>query len=277
MNDMQNKLLEMLKWFDNFCRQNELMYYAIGGTLLGAMRHKGFIPWDDDIDIGMPRNDYERLSVLALKQQSEFKYIFETVNSPDENYCYTYTKLYDTTTTLIENVKSKLVRGIYLDVFPIDGLGNGSNPDMIHFKKIIFMKNLFVTRVTGLREGRSAIKNAAVRISRLLPDSFPDTKELRIKIDQMCKKYNLEHSQWAGNLLGIRGKREIVPVSYFGEPKECRFEDIMIFCVEEADSYLTSVYGDWRKLPPIEKQESHHDYIYCDLSKSYLEWKEDEE
>ncbi|WP_288887379.1 phosphorylcholine transferase LicD [uncultured Eubacterium sp.] len=268
MSELQKKLLDMLKWFDKICEENNISYYAIGGTMLGAARHNGFIPWDDDLDVGLPREEYEKLSDIMTNNQEE-RYILETVNSEDKEYCYTFSKIYDTETILIENVKSKFVRGIYIDVFPIDGLGSAVEPDYSWYNKINRRKQFFLARITGIRKGRSLIKNAAVIFARLIPEILIDNRELRINIDRMCQKYEYKKSTWVANLLGNWGKKEIVPITYFGEPKKYRFEDIEISGVEKPDEYLTHVYGDWRKLPSIDKQVSHHDYVYINLRKSY--------
>ena len=90
---IQKKLIVMLAWFDTFCRENKLKYYAVGGTLLGAVRHHGFIPWDDDVDLAMPRKDYERLSRLMGTNEHNH-YILETAYSDDRSFCFPYMKLY---------------------------------------------------------------------------------------------------------------------------------------------------------------------------------------
>ncbi len=111
--ELQECLLEMLHWFHDFCISHNLRYYALGGTMLGAARHKGFIPWDDDLDVGMPRDDYEKLFTL-MKYHPGDRYMLETPysNAPEYNYCFF--KLYDTKTTLVENLKYKIKRGVYM-------------------------------------------------------------------------------------------------------------------------------------------------------------------
>ena len=122
MTELQNRLLIMLKWFHEFCVEHNLRYFALGGTLLGAIRHKGFIPWDDDIDVGMPRADYNKL--MELSDQIQSPYVLETPQSPAKDFIYAYCKLFNTDTTLIEKRKKNMKRVIYIDIFPLDGLGN---------------------------------------------------------------------------------------------------------------------------------------------------------
>ena len=261
----------MLAWFDMFCRENDLTYYALGGTLLGAARHQGFIPWDDDIDVGMPREDYIKLEKL-MKNKKYGDYILETQNSSNEDFCYPYTKLYDTSTTLIENCRKSMVRGIYLDIFPLDGLG----PDKVEankwFEKIMLENLFFVSRITSLRKGRKIKKNIAVLLSRMIPFFIVNNVKLRKDIDKKCQRYSLKESAYGGNLLENWGEREITPVEIISEPVEYQFENIKIYGFKDYDAYLTRLYGDWRKLPPKEKQVTHHDFVMCDLHKSYLEY-----
>ncbi len=269
MTEVQSKLLDMLVWFDRFCRENGLRYYALGGTLLGAVRHEGFIPWDDDVDVGMPRTDYEKLAGL-LGGEIHDGYVLETVQSEDPKFCYPFTKLYDTPTTLAEHVSTGLKRGLFLDIFPLDGIGNGEEPDFGWFRKIKHRNQFYIARITAVRKGRSALKNMAVVLSKAIPGKVLDNRALRIRIDGMCRKYDFESCRWAGSLLGNWWEKELMAREIFGEPKEYRFEGHTILGIEHAEDYLTAIYGDWRQLPPEEKRFTHHDFIECDLHRSYL-------
>ena len=115
---LHNKLFRLLGIFHRFCESNNLNYYAIGGTALGMKRHKGFIPWDDDVDIGMPRADYDKFVFLAnrLPADTEIKFYANTSDYPHHAL-----KLIDKTTTLIENDYQNIIGGLYLDIFPLDG------------------------------------------------------------------------------------------------------------------------------------------------------------
>lgn len=265
---LQEKLLELLKWYDQFCRKNNLRYYAIGGTILGAMRHKGFIPWDDDIDVGMPRSDYEKLKQLAKTECGKFR--FETYDTEADDYCYAFTKLYDTTTTLVERKRVNVVRGVYIDVFPIDGIGNSKEEGYRNYQLFKKTCQLFETSVSGIREGRSLIKNAAVFACKLIPRIILNPRSLRIKLNEICMQHDFDQCKYGGNLFGAYWEREILDLSLLGTPKDYKFEDMMIAGPENADGYLTHIYHDWRKLPPKEKQVTHHDFIHLDLEKPYM-------
>lgn len=267
--DLQRNLIKMMSWLDGFCRDNHLDYYALGGTMLGAARHEGFIPWDDDIDIGMPRKDYQRLEELLINNKG--RYQLETCNTQNEDYCYPYAKLYDTETTLIENYKPPLVRGTFIDIFPLDGLGSNLDKGVCWFKKVSMGYKFFLTRVAAIRKNRAIHKNAAIIVSRAIPHFILSNRSIRRCLDYAASKYDYDSSTYIGNFFGNWGEREIVPKSVIGKPKEYKFEDITILGVEDYNSYLSCLYGDWRKLPPKDKQITHHDYLFLDLDVSYFD------
>lgn len=259
-----------MRWFHSFCEENGLRYYALGGTMLGAARHQGFIPWDDDIDVGMPREDYEKLAAL-LQGRSGEQYFLETPDTKAKDYFYPFSKLYDTTTTLVENTKYKIRRGICIDIFPLDGIGNDEEESRRNYPKIKKQYNFLLTRVTGVRKGRKWYKNCAVLFFRLIPGFMLNNKKILKKLVDSCRAYPFDEYKWCGNLCGAWGFKEVMPKAIMGTPTLYQFEDIKIYGAEDFDGYLTSLYGNWRQLPPKEKQVTHHDFIECDLHKSYLE------
>lgn len=269
MNELQEKLLLMFKWFHNFCLENNLVYYALGGTALGAVRHKGFIPWDDDMDIGMPRPDYEKMINIIKRENSIEQYIIEYPLEYKDSM-YPICKVYDTSTTLIENVKNEPKRGIFIDIFPLDGIGNSREESKNNYRKINFWIDLLNTKRCALRKGRNLLKNASIIVSNLLPDAIFGKEKLIKKINNMALKFEYDNNSYIVNLFGAWKEKEIVEKKYLGTPTLCEFEDAKIYIPEEADRYLSSLYGNYMELPPIEKRVSHHDYIKLDLEKSYL-------
>ena len=270
MTELQQKLLNILKWFDSFCKKNGLRYYLIGGTMLGALRHGGFIPWDDDIDVGMPREDYERMAEILSKNPDE-KYVFETPDSCAKDFCYPFSKIYDVSTTLIENTKHKIKRGIYIDVFPLDGIGYSLEESKRNYTKIKRLYQLLSTRTVVLKKGRGFVKNLAVVIMSALPSCILNPKKIIKKLNNYCSKRSFNESNFVGNLVGNWWEKEIMPKEFFGEPTAVNFQGIEVLGVQNPDKYLTALYGDWRKLPPKEKQVSHHNFILINLNKSYFD------
>ncbi len=267
---LKEKLVAMFKWFHTFCEENGLTYYMLGGTMLGAVRHGGFIPWDDDIDIGMPREDYNKLALLLKEDMTQTKYVLETPDSSEKDFYYPFSKIYDTDTTLIENTKTKIKRGIYLDIFPLDGIGNSAEEGKKNFEKIQRMNQLLLLKVAGFRKGRSAFKNLGVALFRIVPVS---PKYILRKLVSLCGERSFYECSYVGNLVGAWGTRELMPREVMGHPTLYTFEDMQAYGAENADAYLTSLYGNWRQLPPVEKRVTHHDFVMIDLEKSYLERK----
>ena len=270
MTELQNKLLDSLKWLDDFCAVHQLRYFAVGGTMLGAVRHRGFIPWDDDLDVGMPRPDYEKFCRVSPREGSGNRFVVETVFDGRPDYLYPHAKVYDTSTTLIEHKRCEIRRGLFIDVFPIDGVGQTEDEAWRFFQPIARRLDFLATRVCGLRKGRSFLKNAAVAAAGLIPSGLYDNTKKMQEIDLDCRKYKYEESRYAANFYGIKRRREIMLRAYFGEPKPYEFEGMTIMGVEKPDEYLTQLFGDWRRLPPKDQQVTHHDFVRCDLNKSYL-------
>lgn len=269
MTELQSMLLDMFRYFHSFCEEKHLTYYALGGTTLGAVRHQGFIPWDDDIDVGMPRKDYERF--ISMKE--EFRSSRYLLEAPDQKNKagYLYCKIYDTATLLIENQHYQEAKGIYLDVFPLDGIGQSRAEGEKNFKKLSGMMNLFYLRACAIAPHRSLVKNAAIAVSRCIPLALLDHRKLAVRIDRGCASRDFDSCAFGGCLMGNWGKREIMEREWFGTPTLLPFEDTVMYCPENTDAYLTQQYGDYRKLPPKEKQVTHHDYVAMDLHRSYLE------
>jgi len=263
-------LLDMLRWFHTLCVDNNLRYYALGGTMLGAVRHGGFIPWDDDVDVGMPRSDYERLESI-VKQVKQDRYILETPRSTAKDFNYCFTKLYDANTTLVENTRYRIKRGLYIDIFPLDGMGNNLSESKKHFAKINRRFSFFLARTTGIRKGRSPLKNAAVILSQAIPDFCLNDKKLLASVERVSREKDFDQCVYGGNPYGAWRYKEIMPTAVMGIPTLYKFEDMKIYGAERPDEYLTNLYGDWRKLPPMDKRVSHHDYLEMDLHRSYLE------
>ena len=270
LNELQQKLLNMLSWFHDFCEKNNLKYYILYGTLLGAIRHKGFIPWDDDIDVGMPRDDYEKFLKITFNRTFQ-NYLVESYHNKNKDFYYTFAKIYDTNTTLIEYAKKNITRGVYIDVFPLDGLSSELKTAKRHLKRLVLRKNFFYTRVTGLNKKRAFYKNAAIVISNIIPNRCFNNLKLIKKIDLMSQRYQFETSSFVGSLHSGEGMKEILPKDYFGIAKEYSFEGLKVFGPEKYDEYLKHFYNNYMQLPPKEKRVSNHEYVFCDLNKSYLE------
>ena len=276
MNDLQKKQLELLKAFISVCEKHHLKYFMVGGSALGAVRHKGFIPWDDDIDVGMPREDYDKYITL----QSEYEgtpYFIQTWKS-DPHYIYNYGKLRDSSTTFIENMYTnhRINHGVWIDIFPIDGFSKTIKPREKFKKKIFYIwLNVYFAYLPALMKHirkRTFFKDLFFNIVAGLFYIF-DIAHYRNKyIDRYAKKISLKECKMAGNLFGFNMKREAMPIELFQEYVKLPFEDIEVNVLKDYDTYLRNLYGDYMKLPPVEKQVGHHYNTGLSLTEGYEEY-----
>lgn len=258
-------LADMLRWFHNYCEKHGLRYYMVAGTMLGAARHQGIIPWDDDIDVAMPRPDYEKLIELLRKPQDS--YVVESPKYHAGRILLATAKLYHTGTTLVEKNKCPIKKGIYIDIFPLDGVGNSLEEGLQSLKKVIFLDNLRAAKVCSVRKGRSLMKNAVAFFGGLLPLRM---EKLVRKIDDVCARRNFDDCEYVAIMTSTYRQKDIMPKSYFGTPTLYSFEGFEACGVEQADAYLTHLYGDWRQFPPEEQRVTRHEAIYMNLSEPYM-------
>lgn len=264
---LQAKLLEMAKYLHNFCVEHGIKYYMIGGTMLGAVRHKGFIPWDDDMDFGMLREDYDKL--LSLKNELSVDYTLNDHIS-DKNFKYGFCKMYDENTTYIESVlDTDYVGGVYIDIFPLDNAGNDLEKAKKLHKKIKWRRRLRSILYTK-GERKSKIKDVLVKVGQaILPES---NKWFEWPYD-VLKKYKGDDSRYLMNVYGAGYEKEIVEKDVFGEPKLYEFEDTQFYGVADYDKYLTSLYGDYMTPPPDDKRKKHS-ISFVDYNMPYKQYKE---
>lgn len=253
--------LNIVKEVVNICDKNGLTYYMSGGTLLGAVRHHGFIPWDDDIDLSMPRNDYEEFLKIAPKL---FPENLQIVNyRTDRQYQYYITRVRDTDTKVEETRIGNDYRytNASIDIFPLDG-----TPNLILLRKIYFFQVMAHRALMSLcykdsidrNRKRGKVEKVFLTFMEKLPiEKIFDPYKEKCKIDRIMRKHKVEKSNNIGCLMGAYRTNQIVPKNYFGKGKMYRFEMITLRGPELYDKYLTQMYGDYMKLPPPKKQKVH--------------------
>ena len=263
----QERLIVMMDWFHNYCSQHELTYYMIGGTMLGAVRHQGFIPWDDDIDVGMPREDYIRF-VEALEGKIADHYTVETFRSNQPEFCYPFAKMYDTSTTLVEDRNPPVKRGLFIDVFPLDGASD-SFRWRAGYKLFRLRKNMLAVLTAKESETYGAKTNLAVRAASVLKCRCEISHHLQKKIDKFCESVPFSVDGIVANLVGSRKEKELLPGAVFGKPTLYLFEGRSYYGVERADEYLSMLIGNYMELPP-ESERRGHLVSTCDFAHGYM-------
>ena len=259
INEMQKIELEILKYFSNFCDEHKLRYFLSNGTLLGAIRHNGFIPWDDDIDVYMPRNDYMKFLHLVGSSLGPNYKLVTPYNS--KKYLYTYAKLFDDRTVLVEFPETlKYTIGVYIDIFPVDGLPDSEIEINKHFKrtkKLISQNWLFIAQGKRLTKETKLYKRMYgylfVFLARLMGEKFYFNK-----LDKMARKYDFDKSEEVALTACGYGAVERMKQSYFAKCQKVKFENNLFNAPIGYHEYLTSLYGDYMKLPPLEEQIKRH-------------------
>ena len=256
---LKQRELEMLRLFLQVCEALGLRHYVVGGTLLGAVRHQGFIPWDDDIDVSLPRADYDRFVAEAQSHLPDWCFVQNYHTDPE--FPYVFTKLRDSRTTYIETSAKNLHinHGVYIDVFPIDYVPGAGRSRFDWENFFLEIRANYEMNVRPSHKVRALQRLTLLRWPRVL-----DALEQREALFR-----NAGPSEHMANLCGAWGKREIVPASYFGPGTPLPFEGLTVMGPSNYDAYLRNVYGDYMQLPPVEKQVGHHYYELVDLDKPY--------
>jgi lipopolysaccharide cholinephosphotransferase len=264
----QARIRAILADFHAFCAAHGLRYYALGGTLLGAVRHGGFIPWDDDVDLGLPRADYDRLITLAREFRAPFQ-----LDGPglSPGYVYPYLKVYDTSTLVVEDYEIPFHRGFWIDVFPLDGSFENPLLRWVHFKVIQATKGMVSTKTKAYRSeeqvGRKRVARALMAAYlRLVPLDL-----LHRTLRRLLLLKPFATARHAGNLLGRWGAREIVDTEILGAPTTVGFDGLSISAPADPHRYLSSIYGDYMRLPPEDRRVSGHRFLEVALDRSYLD------
>ncbi len=260
--EIKEKAFSVLCDLRDVCEANGIAYSLTGGTLLGAVRHGGFIPWDDDIDIMMPRPDYERFIALAKERELPFDLYCAEIHG--EAYGYPFAKACAKETLVIEAGMDERTEpfGVYVDIFPIDGIGDTLSEAKRRCARFQFLHGLKITSVWS-RYHRSKLRKWYFEPLRYI--CYLLSKMLgRKRIDRMLEKFlrKKEYGQctYAGRLVGDFGVKEIAPRSLFEQRTKLSFEGERFDAVADAHTYLTNLYGDYMTPPPKEKQVSHHEF-----------------
>ena len=245
--------LNLLIKFDEICKENEFKYFLCGGTLLGAIRHKGFIPWDDDIDVLMPRPDYEKLLKFYKENQvGDIRFVsWKTGDS-----IYPFLKLVNIKTKVKEKyLDDKYATNVWIDIFPLDGMPDNDRIIERKYKKIKFYKMLLMTAYSESGKGATWY---AKRIKQLL---IPLCKRMNVtklcdKLNKIAMEYSIETSPFVGGFLWGYGIQEKMPLEFL-DCVEVEFEGHKFPAPKCWDYYLKKLYGDYMALPPEEERRPH--------------------
>lgn len=255
---VQGKILDIMKYIDNLCRENSIVYYIMGGTALGAIRHKGFIPWDDDLDIFMTPTEYEKFKCVFEKENSSKFVLQEWRTTPDY---LEYSKVRMNGTTFIEECfkdNYDMHHGIYVDIMILHKV-----PKARLIQKLVYYESKFVTLYAlSQRNWKPKNKSQAFVLKSLqfLPCKYIAKLCYRRIYKYENKKDKYMYCYW---ITPAKFKNGLFDASFFSEPVDIVFEDVKLLCSKNIIEYLEYRYGDYMQLPTIEQQKaSIHAYLY---------------
>lgn len=251
----------MAKVILDICDKHDIPYVIMGGTLLGAVRHQGFIPWDDDLDLGMKRSDYQRFLEVA-QEELEPPYSLHHYQT-DENYIYPYIRIQDSRYALRrEHTRNQTVQQLWVDIFPLDGVPE--NP----LKRWYWEKTLYVLRglrnlscfdeLVNVNKSYTGLKKHIVALGmKTNVQKYLNTTAILKRIDKFLMSWNLEDNPSIGNPMGGHWFKEVYPKDYYAETVELPFEDCYLKAPKDYEKILVQMYGDYQQLPPESDRNWH--------------------
>ena len=255
--DEQKRIeLEILQYIVEFCTKNDIKCSIAYGSLIGAIRHDGFIPWDDDIDILMLREDYERFRSLFLNSETDKYYLID--GDSDKKYPFPFMKICDNRTILYERNMNYSFNGIYVDIFPLDHLPVNEKKWANAVNKLLLLHNLMGVKIRKRLTRSTFLKTAFSDILYIFLKIIPLSvlkKAIKLQIHSLSK----EPSEFVGNITtGAYIRKERFDVQLFNKMTCHQFENILVPIPEEYDTILHKIYGDYMQLPPEEKRVFRH-------------------
>lgn len=266
---LQLKELDTLVYFKEFCDKNNLLFYLCGGCCIGSLRTGGFIPWDDDIDILMPRDDYEKLYKLWDNDKHER---FKLLRTDEKIFTGNiFTTIVDTETTCVKANQAHLdiPFGIMMDIFPIDGCPKGKfKRTMQKLNAMIY--SLFLAQIVPENHGGIMALGSKFLLSIV---KSPKAREKKWRnAERRMSKYKISDCEYITELCeGVHSMQPKYPKEWFASAVYREFEGLQMPIPVGYDPYLKKAFGDYMTLPPEDKQKPHHDMILVDTERSYKE------
>ncbi len=260
----------VMRHFIAICKEHSLTYFCCGGTAIGAVRHHGMIPWDDDVDVFMPRPDYDRFVQIASQQLPDGLELMTPYSKAD--YPLYFVKLCDSRTTLQEEVEVPCIYGLYIDIFPIDGAPDDIEQARAMERRFTKTKHKleaisshvsfadYLHLLTQPKEwGRFARKTLAFFCRQAY------RRKLLRQMEAICRQYDYNSSTLVAVYCGSYGPKEVFPKAWLQGQVMFAYEDMEVALPSGYDNYLRQYYGDYMQLPPVEKRISHHLKAYYNL------------
>lgn len=244
INDIQRIETEMIREVDRICTKHNITYYLVCGSVLGAVRHKGPIPWDFDVDITVPLPQLDRFIRIMQKELEDGKYgITIPGDESDVNNLTTFPRIY---------LKKYNPRKIHVDVFPQIGITSDEKEQKIFTQKIMQVKLDYKNKLLARTNNGNFLKVLIKKTYLKFKTRKINATEKLNEFNELCNKYSYENSEFVTNPCGHYGIKNILPKSFFGEPKRIEYLDMMLPVPEKTEEYLKHYYKDYMKYPPQE-------------------------
>ena len=267
LDEIQSVSLKILKYIHELCEKNGIKYWLIYGTLLGAIRHKGYIPWDDDVDIAMTRDDYEKFLKIAVEESKKDEnpyYVDHFTVSKD--YPYYIMRICDSRYRL-EFESTRHTSGIFVDIYPFDDTGNDVNYWIKKSPHTELMKKCMLLSTYYNWFYGSSVLHKILNLPLMIYSRVMGTQFFMKRIDKMSRIFNGENSGFIG-LTSWADVLRIYPKEWFKELKLVQFENLNVYIPACYDEVLKIRYGDYMTLPPESEQVPHHNYKAYEIERS---------
>lgn len=253
--EIQLAILKVAKEIHRICEENEIKYIMMGGTFIGAARHKGFIPWDDDIDFGMTYDQYLKFIEIARNLNHPWM-VFDVPSPENKDYANMFIKAYDKNTTFIEVHKEKSVKGVFVDIFPVTYCHDTKKECYEELKRAKFLRKMLQSKKYDLYPHRPVLQ---FFVNCLMP--FVSMKSLVKKAQKQIDRLSISETKYMVALDGT--KKDVYDSRYFADDFELYdFEDTKFWGIKDYHGFLTDVFKDYMKLPPEDKRLPHHINYY---------------
>lgn len=255
--------LEILKIVADICEEQDLRYYLIYGTLIGAVRHKGYIPWDDDVDIMMPRPDYDRLLAYLYKNIDQYPDLEVFNHDVNKLYPYMITRISDKRYEIQMENEKPYGMGVFIDIYPYDGLGNNENEALKYGLKGDRLSSICyqATRDHFAIETTTSMLRKMIKYPFYLMSKMIGKDRIQDNLERLARVKPYDENAYVGCVVWLSGgMRDIFPREWFEEYITVPYEKYEFRIPKDYDKILSHIYGDYMKLPPEKDRIGHHNY-----------------
>ena len=261
LSNVQSMIMEIFQYIYDYLNEKDMEYYMLGGTLLGAVRHHGFIPWDDDIDIGIPRGQYEQFLEEIGEKLPEYMTVKTYWNAPDHHFYFS--RIVDTRYSLkrMGSLKER-EENVWVDIFPLDGMPNNGLMRKMHMFRLLAVRAFYhiscFEKVNLKRPNRPLSERVIIKFVQITGfGRNMDTRKKLDQLDRLLKKYPVEGSNYIVNFMGQYKFKEMFLKKYYGKGAKYPFEQYELMGPEDYDAVLTQMYGDYMTPPKAQERNAH--------------------